>query len=407
MSQIIPCDEPSLRVAAERLRGGLLVALPTETVYGLGANAYNDEACKQIYKVKGRPSTDPLICHVPTIEDGARLWRTDSEEDKAIVKLALQLGGALWPGPLTIVAAAADRVAPSVTGGSGFVGVRIPNHPVALALLRAAEIPVAAPSANTFGHVSPTTAEHVLQDLGARDPSLRIVDGGSCTIGIESTVVKITSPTTMEILRRGMISVANIKAALRSDDTIAVTVRDTRTKYKVSTEVMDGPGQLLTHYSPTVPSFLVTPSEVSRLATSKAAVMLSNASSSQQTTKDASSLTQLRLSTSVDYSTEAKIIVIDFANLLKPIVDTHSEAVAEGRIVYRSLSTNGSATEASHNVFDALRWTETVPKGAIVLLPFISEFTTSGCVGDDELLFAVEDRLFRAASGRVVAVSSS
>ena len=417
MSQIIPCDEQSLALAAERLRAGHLVALPTETVYGLGANALNDEACRNIYAVKGRPPTDPLICHVAEITEGAKLWSTEGEENAACAALATRLGSKLWPGPLTIVARAASHVAPAVTGGSGFVGVRIPDHPIALALLRAAAVPVAAPSANTFGHVSPTTALHVLEDLGSRDPQLRIVDGGASTIGIESTVIKIVSPTSIEVLRRGKVSVAEIKAVLAATpagegSAVTVTVRDTRTKYKVASEAMDGPGQLLTHYSPNVPSFLVTPAEVAQLLAPTASIAVSAGPSahapdaaSAAAASGPSTLLSLQSSSSSGAASDAekKIIIIDFGDMLRPIVEAHKGS--SSRIVCRSLSALGSATEASHNVFDALRWTETIAGGAVVLLPFISEFPTDGpTVHDDELLFAVEDRLFRAASGRVVAV---
>jgi tRNA A37 threonylcarbamoyladenosine synthetase subunit TsaC/SUA5/YrdC len=155
--------------------------------------------------VKGRPPTDPLICHVARLSQVRALWDTSSAEAEACAALGLALGRVLWPGPVTLVAKASALVAPCVTGGSGCVGVCIPANGTALRFLEACGVPVAAPSANRFGHVSPTAAAHVLEDLGPRDRTMRVVDGGPCEIGIESTVVRIHSPSELEVLRRGSV----------------------------------------------------------------------------------------------------------------------------------------------------------------------------------------------------------
>lgn len=188
-------DPEALAEAAGRLRRGDLVAFPTETVYGLGANALDADAVARIYAAKGRPAWNPVIAHVATIVEAralARDWPASAEA----------LAAAFWPGPLTLVVPRAPHVPDVVTAGLDAVGVRVPDHPVALALLRAAEVPVAAPSANRFTHISPTTAAHVVRSLGERAPL--VLDGGTCRVGIESTVVDCTGEDVV-ILRPGML----------------------------------------------------------------------------------------------------------------------------------------------------------------------------------------------------------
>ena len=179
----------SVEEAACALVAGQLVAFPTETVYGLGAHAFDTAAVCRIFEVKGRPRTDPIICHVPTQEAAERLVRLKPHG----IALLRRLSERFWPGPLTIVARACPALPDEITSGTGFVGVRCPDHALALELLTAAGVPVAAPSANRFGHVSPTRAEHVMNDLGAHEIYvLRGAEGESCCeVGIESTVVKI------------------------------------------------------------------------------------------------------------------------------------------------------------------------------------------------------------------------
>lgn len=181
--------------AAERLRAGQLVALPTETVYGLAANAWDDLAVRRIFEAKGRPAENPVIVHVAGVE----LARASVAEWPAV---AAELAAAHWPGPLTMVLPRAERIPLSVTAGGPTVGVRWPSHPFIQAVIRACGFPLAAPSANRSNQLSPTNAEHVRKGLGRRAPL--IIDGGQSQIGIESTVVDLTvSPP--RILRPGMI----------------------------------------------------------------------------------------------------------------------------------------------------------------------------------------------------------
>lgn len=178
----------SLDEAASALRSGRLVAFPTETVYGLGADAFNEASVASIFTVKGRPRSDPLIVHVASAGAAEALVRLGPGG----LELMRRLTASFWPGPLTLVAPAVPELPSAVTSGSGYVGVRVPEHALARELLQRAAVPVAAPSANRFGHVSPTRAQHVMDDL-AHHPIL-VLDAppaDCCGVGIESTVVKI------------------------------------------------------------------------------------------------------------------------------------------------------------------------------------------------------------------------
>jgi L-threonylcarbamoyladenylate synthase len=191
-----------LRRAAELIRSGGLVAFPTETVYGLGANAFDAVAVARIFTVKGRPRQSPLIVHVDSIEmaRGLVLKWPDAAD---------LLARRYWPGPLTLVLPKQPSIPDIVTAGLGTVGLRVPSHPLALALIRAAGVPIAAPSANPFTQLSPTTAEHVRQSLGGAVDL--ILDGGPSSVGIESTVLSLAGPEPV-LLRHGVISLPEIEA---------------------------------------------------------------------------------------------------------------------------------------------------------------------------------------------------
>lgn len=189
-------DENKLEKAARILRQGGLVAFPTETVYGLGANALDEEAAKKIYAAKGRPSDNPLIAHIADFSDLEPLVAEVPEAAGKLMK-------AFWPGPLTMIFPKSSRVPYGTTGGLDTVAVRMPDDPVALALIRLAGVPVAAPSANTSGRPSPTTADHVWQDMDGKIDM--IVDGGPVGIGVESTIIDVTGPVPV-ILRPGAVT---------------------------------------------------------------------------------------------------------------------------------------------------------------------------------------------------------
>jgi len=220
-----------LAVAVDALRAGELVAFPTETVYGLGADAANPEAVRRLFAVKGRPADHPVIVHV------ARAGQLD-ELGRAVPDIAHRLAEAFWPGALTIVVARNPaRVADEVTGGRATVGLRVPDHPLARQLLDAFGGGVAAPSANRFGRVSPTTAQHVLADLG--DDVRLVLDGGPCRVGVESTIVDVTGAQPA-ILRVGGVSRAEIA------DVVGRPV-ELQTRGEVA-----APGTQPSHYAPRV-----------------------------------------------------------------------------------------------------------------------------------------------------------
>lgn len=207
-------DPSELKRAARWLEAGKLVAFPTETVYGLGADASNPEAVAAIFAAKGRPSNHPVIVHVARDADLSRWARRVPVE-------AIKLTIAFWPGPLTLILPRASSVPAAVAGGQDSIGLRCPSHPVARALLsefRSGQGGIAAPSANRFGHVSPTTAQHVIDEFGApgAGPLACVLDGGQCEVGIESTIIDLTRMDTLGpvLLRPGQITAAQIAEVL-------------------------------------------------------------------------------------------------------------------------------------------------------------------------------------------------
>ncbi|GHT90360.1 threonylcarbamoyl-AMP synthase [Betaproteobacteria bacterium] len=237
-----------LQKAAALLQAGELVAFPTETVYGLGADAANPLAVQKIFAAKGRPSDHPLIVHLSDMESLAH-WATE------IPPVAYQLAEAFWPGPLTLILKKQAWVPTAVTGGQDTVGLRTPAHPLALQLIRAfAELPgsrggVAAPSANRFGRISPTTAAHVQEELGGR--IAQILDGGACQVGIESTILDLSRLHThgAEILRPGGLDPMRLAEVLGEMPKLReVKAQDNAPRVS---------GSLLSHYAPTTPLQLV------------------------------------------------------------------------------------------------------------------------------------------------------
>ncbi len=243
--------------AAQRLARGEVVAFPTETVYGLGAHGLDPEAVARIYAAKGRPAWNPLILHVPDVEGARALTRVWPDS-------AARLASAFWPGPLTLVLPKHARVPDIVTAGLDAVGVRVPAHPVALALLRALGAPIAAPSANRFTHVSPTTAQHVIASLGERVSC--VVDGGSCHVGIESTVVDLTGAVPV-MLRPGAITRAQLAEVLGQP----VAVVEHMVSSVTNVAAQRSPGMADRHYAPRADVWLFDPSQADEIADALAA----------------------------------------------------------------------------------------------------------------------------------------
>lgn len=231
-------EEKSYTQAVEILRAGGVVAFPTETVYGLGADATNPEAVSKIFEAKGRPSDNPLIVHVDSKE--AALTHVQEVSAKA-----LQCMDAFWPGALTLIMQAKPGTfAGNVTANLDTVGIRVPNHPVALKLLQELQLPLAAPSANTSGKPSPTLAEHVHHDMNGRIPL--ILDGGATAIGIESTVLDTTCEPPC-ILRPGKVSKEQIESVIGT----------VRSSSQNKTNVPKSPGMKYPHYAPAAPLYLI------------------------------------------------------------------------------------------------------------------------------------------------------
>ncbi len=216
----------NIEIAAKYIQEGKLVAFPTETVYGLGANALNPLAVAKIFELKERPSFDPLIIHIANL---AQLEKLVLGTDERVYKLAEKF----WPGPLTMVLPKSNLVPDIVTSGLSTVGIRMPSNEIALELIRKSNCPIAAPSANKFGRISPTTAAHVKKQLPNVD---YVIDGGKTTVGIESTIIKLTDYG-FQILRNGIITQEELEKIIPFDS-------------KSKIEKLSAPGMLKSHYSP-------------------------------------------------------------------------------------------------------------------------------------------------------------
>ena len=340
-------DPAGIARAAALLRAGALVAFPTETVYGLGAHALDVEAVRRIFAAKGRPADDPLIVHV---HDDRQLRQLAADIPPAVAALASRF----WPGPLTIVLPRSERVPREVTAGLDTVAIRVPAHPIAHALIAAAAIPVAAPSANLFSRPSPTRAEHVLQDLDGRVDL--VIDGGPSDVGVESTVLDLTDGTPT-ILRPGAITLEMIRAVLPDARMRDVTSR--------SDAGMKSPGQLAKHYSPRAPLTLYEGSPEAVAA---------------------------RIAADVRQALAAGQRVGVLAADEDPLVSR----LADGLRVEKLGSERDLATIAA-NLYHALRLLDAEHVDLIVARSF------GGNVG---LGVTIGDRLRRAAAGRVVLVDS-
>ncbi|MDX2146480.1 MAG: L-threonylcarbamoyladenylate synthase [Planctomycetota bacterium] len=255
-------EAATLLQAIEHLRRGGLVAFPTETVYGLGASALDQSAVRRVFKVKGRPSHNPLIVHVAHEAMARRVVSNWSDD-------AQRLARAFWPGPLTIVAPRHERVPSVVAGGGDTVAVRCPDHPLALELLLRSDLPLVGPSANRSGHVSPTSAEHVRREFAGQiletadgtvsqvGPSgldqIMLLDGGPCRIGVESTVVLITEQP--RILRPGAIGASELSAELGRVVLEATSARADDARIEPLPSPLASPGMLDRHYAPRTPAY--------------------------------------------------------------------------------------------------------------------------------------------------------
>ena len=235
--------EKDLPQAAEIIRRGGLVGIPTETVYGLGANGLDPKAVSRIFEAKGRPQDNPLILHITDVSWLERYC-------KEIPLTAYKLAEAYWPGPMTMILPRKDMVPDAVTAGLDTVGMRCPSHPLCHELIRLADVPIAAPSGNTSGRPSPTTAEHMREDMDGKIDA--IVDGGPCSVGVESTIIDLTC-TPPRLLRPGGISLEQLRAVLGQVD-----VDPAVTRLLGAGEKPKAPGMKYRHYAPKAPVTVVS-----------------------------------------------------------------------------------------------------------------------------------------------------
>ena len=384
MAQLVNADEEGIRIASAVLKEGGLVAFPTETVYGLGANALNSNAVRKIFIAKGRPLSDPLIVHTT---DVSRALELIDGTDLAAVEIFKLLGRIFWPGPLTLVVKASRIIPDEVTANTGYVGIRVPSNKVAMSLLSECQLPLAAPSANTFGHVSPTRAEHVLKDLA--DSSIIVLKGidnnsneDTCRIGIESTVAKIDSASkTIFIFRQGAVSRAQLTIALTSAG-IDWLVSEEVKKFHQTTATSEltvgseAPGMCLTHYAPDVPCYVL---DTEATPLSPLFILLSPVSYTPLNEENKNILT-----TAVILDFNAKVVHL-----------------ASSVLAYRDLSSAGDVAEAARCLFEYLRWAESLPGARTLLVCQVNAFDGS------ELVLGIQDRIFRASSGKVMQLRSS
>ncbi len=413
---ILAPNQHGLSIASKLLEDGKLVAFPTETVYGLGASALNEVAVRSVFEVKERPLTDPLIVHVLNESDAACLLDVTDHE----FNLFLALGKRFWPGPLTIIARASRNVPRVVTANTGAVGIRIPSHPIARALLATSKLPIAAPSANLFGHVSPTKCGHVLADLG--DKGVHVLHGElgigemnkcpavseqSCEYGIESTVIKIDGEAaSVTLLRQGCIGASQIQEVIDSvyhratgprwklraapprmkenEASRLLCLRLTESENQVVPGVGDAaPGQALTHYAPILPCYIVA----------------QDASWAIGRAQEYIGPDHLR---HLNHQAMASMVLLDFTGQLAAFQDLV--------LAYRDLSVSGSFKEAAKCVFDSLRWAELYPGANGVLLPDLKPFLGADAhpwdKADAHISHGLVDRLHRASSGRIAVMPS-
>jgi L-threonylcarbamoyladenylate synthase len=337
-------DAEALDRAAAIIREGRLVAFPTETVYGLGANAFDADAVARIFRAKERPAYDPIIVH---LADRRQLSLVVAR----IPEIAWELAAQLWPGPLTLVLERGERIPPIVTAGGATVAVRVPAHPVARALVERAGVPIAAPSANRFGRVSPTRAEHVMADLAGRVDL--VLDAGSSSVGVESTVLSLVErvPT---ILRPGGISREVLERLLGRVEM--------QTRYLSGAEPLISPGTSEKHYAPRAKLILYQGEREAVLATMRDAAQQHIAAG------------------------ERVGVMVAQEDLV---------AFTELPVYHQRLGSLTSMSQIAQQLYTALRALDGQGVSVILARDF----------GEHGLGLAIRDRLTRASAGRVVSVS--
>ncbi len=363
MTKILSPTLENINLIGEAIQSGEVVALPTETVYGLASDALNEKAVSQIFKLKQRPSFDPLIVHIgfqsfqPKTDNLENLEKQTNlinlkKIPKPIIPAIERLISSFWPGPLTIVFPKSKNVPEIVTSGLDTVGIRMPAHPIIQGVLNQTRCPLAAPSANRFGKISPTSAKAVVEEL---DGKIKwVLNGGICKKGLESTVIGIKSEKEFILLRPGAISVEEIRKTLNDFSKISLKLTQSDSK-------IQSPGQLSRHYSPGQECILLK-------TTIETALKNNNLKNE---------ITEF----------EGKVGILFFKEPPVHVVKQLAELRSDG-IYYRILSVRGDYSEAAKNLFLRLRELDQAPIKKIWFEP---------CPSEEGLGRAIQDRLKRAA----------
>ncbi|GAP10938.1 translation factor SUA5 [Bellilinea caldifistulae] len=337
-------DPNIIHKAAQIIQAGGLVAFPTETVYGLGANAFNSHAVQRIFLAKGRPANDPLIVHIQNKDWLDKIVNNRPPKTDLLVNR-------FWPGPLTLIFPRKSEIPLNVTAGGNNVAVRAPSHPVAQALLAASGLPIAAPSANRFGHTSPTQASHVLDDLSGRIDL--VLDGGECPIGLESTVLDLTQDPPV-ILRPGGVPREEIEQLIGK---VRLATKD---KSKETEEALPSPGLMERHYSP-----------------HSTLILVENITGNRE----------IAIKKILDHVSQVQQITRKSIGILTVSEETHYyESVQDLEVI--SLGSLNNLQEIGRNLFAGMRTLEQAGVEIILTTDF----------GEQGLGLAIRDRLRRAAS---------
>ena len=340
----------SILEAVEVMRGGGVVAFPTETVYGLGADANQEKAVCRVFEAKQRPTFDPLIVHVASVEQARTLWQDMPPEAEALARR-------FWPGPLTLVLPKAPSVLDLVTSGLPTVAVRMPRHDAALALIKALGRPIAAPSANVFGHTSPTSAAHVMEDLGEKVDL--ILDGGLCSVGVESTVLKIENGKGI-LLRPGAVTTDQLRSILPIEEKGDSALKERA----LSPFSPESPGQTESHYAPWT-RFALLPKKFKDFYPE---------------------FEEIRKEWEVLKGNPPRVGLLLFG---KPVEEANLESV-------QILSASGDLVEAAANLFQAMRKLDKMHLDFILAEP----------VPEKGIGQAIMDRLRRASGGQIAGKGS-
>lgn len=373
LAEIISSSDDNLKICAEDIKNGKLVSFPTETVYGLGANALNIEAVMKIFEYKGRPLSDPLIVHVTSTEMALSLVEIDNNTEELFYILSKKY----WPGPLTIILKANYKVLnPIITANTGFVGLRHPNHEIASKLINLSNLPIAAPSANKFCHISPVNPYHVFEDF--KEFPVKIIDGGISNYCMESTVVKIDYENKkLLIFRMGALSPNELQSFLNSTSQFKNFVVDVISKKNGNKKTsnppenkedfsqdQEAPGQFIKHYSPLLDTYIIS---------------------------------------EIEDDSSCKLEEQDFKTTV--LIDFNGKMIIKyGNIFgyYRDLSLSGSEDEVMHNLYDYLRWAESLENAKKIVICDLEIY-----MKENNHLKTFVDRINKASSSKKVSINKN